>query len=172
MLIWLSKGSELDSLVGDSEARGMAFSGLISFKDVETTGSEAVFTVSSGAAAEDAPMRMLSRKLSMMDSLVFISSSTSISNFVLLKEFVIVFLFTASDVFLSDDELVRSLSMVILKFKMLSRKPSMTVSFNFKSSIFLDLKLFPSEDSFSDDETFEPSFLMLTGLTFPSALKK
>ena len=172
MLIWSNKGLELDASVGDSDARGIDFSGLMSFKDVETTGSEAVLPVSSGAAAEGAPVRMLSRKLSMMNSLVFISSSTSISNFVLLKDFVIVFPFTASDLFLSDDELVRSLSMVILKFNMLSRKPSMTVSFNFKSSIFLELGLFTSEvlNSFREDETLEPSSLKLTRLTFPSAL--
>ena len=100
---------------------------------LETVGLGAGVTVVSGA-----PIRMLSRKWSMMASLDFMSPSTSLSNFVLLNELVLVFPNTSAlDLFSSVEELIRRLSMVILKLNMLSRKPSITFSLSFKSLIFL-----------------------------------
>ena len=76
--------------VDKSGVIGMAFSGFLSFNvDVDAMGSEAVVTASSGVVT-GAPIRMLSRKLSIMDSLDFMSSSTSNRNFVLLNDFIIV----------------------------------------------------------------------------------
>ena len=148
------------------EESRVILSGLLSFKDEGTLGSEAVVKAFSGVVT-GAPIRMLSRKLSMMDSFDLISSSTSISNFVLLNELIIVSPLKALDPFSSDEELVRRLSMVILKLNMLSRKPSITFSLSFKCFIFRDMGLFAEDcNLLCNDETFESSLLMLTRLTF------
>ena len=147
----------------DSGAEDSVFSGLTSFKSVESLGLGAGVTVVSGA-----PIRMLSRKLSMMASLDFMSSSTSLSSSVLLNELVLVFPNTSAfDLYSSVEELFKRLSMVILKLNMLSRKPSITFSLSFKSLIFL------SEDwnSLRNERSFKPSLLFLTSSTFRSALK-
>ena len=77
---------EIDESVGcvdDSGTEGSVLSGLTSFKAVETLGPGAGVKVVSGA-----PIKMLSRKLSMMASLAYMSSSTSLSNFFFLYKIV------------------------------------------------------------------------------------
>ena len=134
--------------------------------DLESALDEEVETVVAGAV-RGAPTRMLSRKLSIIRSFEFMSSSTSFSNCVLLNDFVPDFPNSMLGLSLTE-ELVSRLSMVILKLNMLSRNPSITFSLSFKSLIFLD---FLSKGCKSPGVTFATSLLLLTCFPLLSALK-